>query len=196
MLSTMRCCTTRCESRGTRLASAARAERGFTLVETMAVVIIVGLLAGVSTIGVRKYIMAAKQSEAIQMLTQIRAAEEAYRDETFNFLGLDRPSAWHPVDAPARAKYDWSISTTVGNTVFRPLGVKSDGPVMYGYTVVIGAAGTTPANVVMASRTLTFPATSEAYYVAMARADLDGDGRYTYAVTYSGSSEIWLDDSF
>jgi hypothetical protein len=67
---------------------------------------------------------------------------------------------------------------------------------MYVYTVVTGAAGATPASVVMATRTLTFPTTTDPYYVAMARADLDGDGALTYAVTYSGSSEIWLDDTF
>ena len=196
MLSTTRCCTTRCERRGALVASPTHAERGFTLIELMVVVVIVGVMAALATYGVRKYVRAAKQSEATGMLTQIRAAEEAYREESFTYLGLATASSWHPVSTPAEAKYSWDTSTTVGNTVFRPLGVRPDGPVMYAYTVVAGAAGATPASVVMATRTLTFPTATDPYYVAMARADLDGDGQFTFAVSYSGSSEISLDDTF
>jgi hypothetical protein len=142
-------------------------------------------------------VRAAKQSEATGMLTQIRAAEEAYREETFTYLGLATASSWHPIATPpTEAKYSWDTSTTAGNTVFKPLGVRPDGPVMYAYTVVSGAAGATPATVVMATRSLTFPTATDPYYVAMARADLDGDGQLTFAVTYSGSTELWLDDSF
>jgi type IV pilus assembly protein PilA len=197
MLSTMRCQTTRCERRGASLAAAAHAERGFTLLELMVVVVIVGVMAALATYGVRKYVRAAKQSEATAVLLQIRSAEETYREESFSYLGLATASSWHPVETPPQeAKYDWGASTTAGRTVFGPLGVRPDGPVMYAYTVVVGAAGATPAQVAMATRTLTFPAATDPYYVAMARADLDGDGQLTFAVTYSGSNEIWLDDTF
>ena len=100
-------------------ASALRARRqqaGFTLLELMTVVVIVGILATLATYGVRKYTLQAKKSEAISMLTQIRAAEEAYRDETFQYLGLDDFDVWHPTSTPDTGKRGWASGTTAQGT--------------------------------------------------------------------------------
>jgi prepilin-type N-terminal cleavage/methylation domain-containing protein len=169
--------------------------QGFTLIELMVVVIIMGILATLATYGVRKYVLEAKKAEATAMLTQIRAAEEAYRDETFNYLGLDDYSAWHPLDEPGDGKYSWGAETALRTAVFDPLGVQPDGPVRYAYSVVIGNAGVAvPAP--PSSRTFDFGTPPTAWYVAIAKADLNGDGRFTYALSYSGSSEIVVDDTF
>ena len=65
-----------------------RFQRGFTLVELMAVVVMVAVLATLAVYGVRKYVFAAKASEAFTMINAIKAAEEAYRDETFVYLNV------------------------------------------------------------------------------------------------------------
>lgn len=171
---------------------------GFTLVELMVVVAIVGVLAALATYGVRKYVLEAKKAEASSMLVQIRAAEEAYKDETFQYLGLtDGFSSWHPTATPDDGKRGWDSGTTdVGTRVFRPLGVLPDGLVLYSYSVVAGNAGETPAAVTTASRTITFPTASAPYYIAMAMGDLNGDGTFTYALTHSDSTEVFIDDGF
>src|SRR5690606_26227366 len=177
--------------------SAARhaSERAFTLVELMTVVVIVGVLATLATYGVRKYVMEAKKAEASSMLVQIRAAEEAYKDETFEYLGLSSFSAWHPTDTPIAGKHAWQVTSPTAMTpIMNQLGVMSDGPVAYSYAVVAGNGGDMPT--IPTTKSWDFPAATGPYYIAMAKADLNGDGVFTYALSHSGTSEIWIDDAF
>ena len=64
--------------------------RGFTLVELMAVVAIVAILAGLGVYGVRKYILAAKTSEATEMIGAIKTAHisEYLATPTAEFVGI------------------------------------------------------------------------------------------------------------
>src|SRR5690606_16163650 len=92
--------STQGRARGVKRAATARRarERAVSLVELMTVVISVGILATLATYGVRKYGLEAKKAEASSMLVQIRAAEEAYKDETFEYLGGEDFSVWYPTD--------------------------------------------------------------------------------------------------
>lgn len=171
------------------------AERGFTLIEMMIVVAIMGVLAALGTYGVRKYILEAKKAEAASMITQIRAAEEAYRDETFTYLGATSFAVWHPTSTPGGFKYGWGADTTMREDVFDPLGVQPNGAVEYSYAVVAGTAGSSLPTI-PTERTFTFPAPTGPFYIAMAKADLDNDGRFTYALAHSDTSAIHIDDHF
>jgi hypothetical protein len=79
--------------------------------------------------------------------------------------------------------------------VFNPLGVRPDGPVAYSYAVVDGLAGGAIPTIPTA-RTFSIPTPTGPFYIAMAKADLNGDGTFTYALTYSGSTEIVIDETF
>ena len=61
--------------------------RGFTLIELMIVVAIIGVLAVVAGTAYRKYMDSGRTAEAMSMLGEIRAKEEAYRAEFSQYLG-------------------------------------------------------------------------------------------------------------
>jgi prepilin-type N-terminal cleavage/methylation domain-containing protein len=176
-------------------AAASRAQvSGFTLIELMVVVVIMGVLAALATFGVRKYVLEAKKAEAASMITQIRAAEEAYRDETFAYLGIDAFDEWHPVDEPGAEVYSWERDTNLRRVVFGPLGVQPTGGVHYSYSVAIGLAGDSmPA--LPTTRTFDFADATGPFYIVMAKADLNGDGTFTYALSHSDTSTVHIDDT-
>ena len=61
--------------------------RGFTLVELMIVVAIIGVLAVVAGTAYRRYMDSGRTAEAMSMLGEIRAKEEAYRAEVSVYAG-------------------------------------------------------------------------------------------------------------
>jgi prepilin-type N-terminal cleavage/methylation domain-containing protein len=172
-----------------------RVDAGFTLIELMIVVVIMGVLAGLASYGVRKYLLEAKRGEAIGLLTQIRAAEEAYKDERFVYLGGDDFETWHPTDDPGGKKFGWGFGDNAMSRVFAELGVVSDGPVEYAYAVVAGTVGSSIPSIPMTINPA-FSAPTGPFYIAMAKADLNDDGLYTYAIAHSDTNTIAVDDKY
>lgn len=168
---------------------------GFTLVELMVVVLIMGVLAGLAGYGVRNYVLEAKKAEAGSMLTQIRATEESYKDETFVYLGLSNFTLWHPTNDPGGVHHGWHSSDNAMRTVFDTLGVMPNGTVEFSYAVVAGDAGTSFPTLPL-TETITLPDPDGPWYIGMAKGDLNGDGDYVYAVTYSGNAVIHVENRF
>lgn len=59
---------------------------GFSLVELMVVVVIIGILASISVVGYRKYIARARLSEATAMLAEFAAKEQLYFLENGQYM--------------------------------------------------------------------------------------------------------------
>ena len=168
---------------------------GFTLIELMVVVVIMGVLAALATYGVRRYVLEAKKAEAASMITQIRAAEEAYRDETFEYRGCRQV---RPVASGERARRPECTAGSTSRTVidgFWPTRCSAHGSVEYSYCVVAGGVGTHPQH--SDDHDLRLSGCRQApFYIAMAKADLNGDGTFTYALSHSDTSAIHIDNTF
>ena len=73
--------------------------RGFTLVELMIVVVIIGVLSVLAITGYRKYTYSARNAEAQQFLGAVRAAQQMYFEGFGRYCGDPNPAAW-PAEMP------------------------------------------------------------------------------------------------
>jgi type IV pilus assembly protein PilA len=174
--------------------------RGFTLVELMAVVAIVAVLAGLSVYGVRKYILAAKTSEATQMIGAIKTAQEQYRAETFAYKdisgkgALSDYSTYYPsTSVLKRQKKAWGDGTDAVANGWRELGVSASAPVMYIYGCAAGPGSAPPAAPGITIGNYPTAATGQPWYLIKAVGDLDGDGTVGTYVGTSITAEIFHD---
>jgi type IV pilus assembly protein PilA len=125
---------------------ASRRQSGFSLVELMIVVSIIGVLSSVAIPNYIRFQLRSKTAEAKINLAAIRTAEEAY----FSEFGLYLPASAEPTAIPGTQKVPF-----VSNIGFTRIGWKPEGLVLFSYGVAIGGEGTG--------------------FTADAGADLDGD---------------------
>jgi prepilin-type N-terminal cleavage/methylation domain-containing protein len=173
-----------------------KAQRGFTLIELLTVVAIVGILATIGMVAYRRFITSSKTSEAIYMVGSIRAAEESYRAETLTYLECSPGFArTYPMLTPGKAKYAWDVASGghADRDLWRQLGARSDGPVMYGYKVSAGLAGGVPPKLDIAASP-TWPTTTEPWYVVEAVGDVDGNGVFSYVTGSSFTGELYIEN--
>ena len=167
--------------------------RAFTLIELMIVVTIVGVLAVIAVVGYRKLVLSAKLTEARDVISGVRLAQEAYRTERGIYVDLGAGLCPSSSSGTTLTKVAWNTGCGAAPT-WAVLPVHINGPVQFGYTT---SAGTTalPSSIGQPTPFVTVPAGvgTDPWYYVTASADLDGSaGLYTELVGTSWQNTIFV----
>ena len=154
--------------------------KGFTLLELMVVVTIVGILAMVAFSRYMGFKYRAARSEAFHNLDAIRTCEEAYEAEHQRYVLCSwNPSGWTPEPVGTSA---WNENSGFKSVGFRPKGKKKFKYAVDGYpagTVTatwLGGNGDTSITDGEQGRS---PSPGKQDICIMAVGDVDGDGNYS-----------------
>ena len=180
-------------SRVARVARVAR-RAGFTLIELMIVVAIVGILAVIAVVGYRKLVLVAKVTEAKNVISGARIAQEGYRTERGIYANIGAsPLCPSASSGTTQTKTQWDPACGGGPT-WAVLPIHVDGPVQFGYATVAGST-TLPTTIGQPVGFVTVPAGvgTDPWYYVTASADLDGNGgMYTELVGTSWQNTIFV----
>lgn len=169
--------------------------RGFTMVELLTVVAIVGILAAMAVAMVSKHVNASRTGEALAVVQSIRAAQESYRAENRRYLSVSGTlDNYYPANTPDGKKRSFyrngSEDLDQRWNLLRPI---VSGPVRFVYSTVAGDAG--KATEVLAIKNA--PASAQAtgpYYLIQAIADMDNDGDRCVVAATSFSPETYVEN--
>ena len=158
--------------------------KGFTLIELMIVVAILGILAAVAIASYNAYVRRSRNAEATAILADIRLKQEAYRGAFQQYAnGCD---AWFPAAMPKSEPQATSGSGTAAcATTWRKLGVVFPGSVYFMYDTQAGLPGTAPT-----TGRYTGASTRDFWYGAAAIEDLNGDGKCGGFAVVSGDLKM------
>ena len=161
-----------------------RVSAGFTIIELLIGVVIVGILATLAIPSFKGYVYQGRVSEAISFLNEIKTRQEAYRSRHGRYAAVSGNGEWiaatySPNSAPSSDAVGWQSSEE-----WEELGVRPPYAVRFRYATVAGPPWSTP------------PATSnipndDFWFAAQAVGDLDGDGETFELEVYSNSRILY-----
>src|SRR5262245_44275258 len=173
-----------------------KGQRGFTLIELMIVVAIIGILAAIAIPNFLQYQMKSRQSEAKTNLQAIKTSEVAFNSERGCFVGINGEGVVAPAGGTKSTPFTWGIGNlpqppgtlwcVVGGVFagnFSDIGFKATGNVMFRYGVdatTVAAPGlyTTIVSCGLypgVTATAATGALGNNNFVAVAKTNLDGD---------------------
>ncbi len=156
--------------------------KGFTTIELLIGVAIVGILAAVAIPSFKGYVYRGRVTEAVTVLNEIKTRQEAYRSRFGNYAAVSGTSNWTnytPASIPGSQPVAWPSSPE-----WEELGLRPPGPVRFRYATVAGFPGdTAPAGTNLDERTF--------WYAAQAQGDLDDDDVSFTLEVYSQSRNMY-----
>ena len=173
-----------------------KGQKGFTLIELMIVVAIIGILAAIAIPNFLQYQMKSRQSEAKTNLQAIKTSEVAFQSERGCYIGIAAEGAVAPVAGTKTAPFTWGagvaptapgalwcVAGGVFAGTFNDIGFRATGNVMYRYGVdatTVAAPGlyTTAVSCGLypgVTATAATGALGNNNFVAVGKTNLDGD---------------------
>ena len=163
----------------------------------MITVVIVGILAGLATFGVKKFMASSKSAEPVQVIRQIKTGQEQYKAETFTYLdvsGNHTLTSYYPVATPSSKVAGWGDVTTAQGKAFRELGVTMDAGVRFTYACGAGGPSDSVPSANVSYAVTNWPtAVSNQWFVVRAIGDLDDDGIQSVFASSSFTGQIIVD---
>jgi type IV pilus assembly protein PilA len=184
---------------------ALRKQEGFTLIELMIVVAIIGILAAIAIPNFLQYQMKSRQAEAKTNLGAIRTSMTSFQAERGCYIGIpvwpanaptttgkSTPTPWRTATTPVPGgvtTYCTAIYSAPATASFLDVGFVASGSVLYNYgSVPVATGGTVP---VLACAPAAFATNTNALaggagaatdigFNAFAQANLDGDGTISH----------------
>lgn len=172
-----------------------RSARGFTLVELLIVVAMIGIMAALAILGYRRYLNSAQSSEARSTIQIIRNGQEAYKAEMLQYLPVSTSTtSWYPNSTFNAKAAAWVNSSHADWANWKMLNINPDSQVRFRYVCM---GGTTPGQPFTAPDAfLHAPTISQtvpsgtSWYMVQAKTDHDGNGTYAVFASTSFSGEI------
>ncbi|HTM43315.1 MAG TPA: prepilin-type N-terminal cleavage/methylation domain-containing protein [Polyangiaceae bacterium] len=168
--------------------------RGFTLVELMVVVVIVGILAVLGVVMLGSHQKQARTYETLAMVQSIRAAEERWRSENLSYLDVSH-HGWFPHDPDGTRKTFLQAGSAHGDANNWILLNPTSNPFVYaGFVVNAGMPGDNISSTVTLAHTvvgLHWDTPPDNWYVIQAIMDNDNDGDEAYYLASSFNGEVY-----
>ena len=155
---------------------------GFTTIELLVGVAIVGILAAVAIPSFKGYVYRGRVTEAVTVLNEIKTRQEAYRSRFGNYAAVSGNNwgTYTPAAVPGSQPVIWPSSPA-----WEMLGLRSPGYVRFRYATIAGFPGeAAPASTNLDTAT-------NFWYAAQAEGDLDDDGDTFILEVYSQSRTMF-----
>ena len=192
-----------------------KGQKGFTLIELMIVVAIIGILAAIAIPNFLTYQLKSRQSEAKTNLQAIKTSEVAFQAERGCYVGMAAEGVAAPAAGTKTAPFTWGVGlppSAVGTLwcaappaagvftgFFNDIGFKATGNVNYRYGVdatvgpVAGYTAATSCPLALAG-TGAIGGAAMTNFVAVAQSNLDGDGAAVAISTWDSTVDHGAND--
>lgn len=178
----------------------AQKNRGFTLVELLIVVAIIGILATIAIYAYRRYVAQARKTEVFSMIAAIKSSEEAYKAESSQYLSTTSSGEtdYYPVlgsGGSEPALKSWNPGGD-GKTLWTALAVSAPKSALYcGYVVVAGDANSFNGAGTRGRTLFQNVAPQRPWYYIRAECDFDGDNSTNSQFETTFNNEIVFIDN-